>query len=280
MPCSRHHRVVGAAAAEQAAVHHRVQRLDPAVHHFGEAGDVADVAHRQARVAQRFGGAAGGEQFDAQRGQGAREVDQAGLVGNGQQGPADGQSVGGHAGIAAEGRPRIIAARAEPAGGAVRGAGSAEPVIPQLLAQRGAMDAEHRGGAALVAFAMTSALRRTAGSRVRAARCCTGPRFRNRRGRAGSDARNSRHGRAAADAGRCGCCLVGRRRRSNCIPWHDGAPALAGRDGESSAPIAAVHGLQCTAQRNSKLNDHDAAARARRRPGRSPRSGRGRGCFA
>ena len=40
------------AHAEQAAVHDRVQRLDPAVHHLGKAGQLGDVAHRQPRLAQ------------------------------------------------------------------------------------------------------------------------------------------------------------------------------------------------------------------------------------
>ena len=96
MPCCGHHRVVGAGAAEQAAVDLRMQGLDPAVHDFREAGDVGDVAHRQAGVAQRARGAAGGKQLDAMRGERARQFDQAGLVGNGQQRPADGQAVGGH----------------------------------------------------------------------------------------------------------------------------------------------------------------------------------------
>ena len=94
-----HHRVVDARAPEQAAVDHRMQRLDAAVHHFREAGDVADVPDLQAGVAQRLGGAAGGQQFDAGRGECAREVDKTGLVGNGQQRAAHAKTIGGHAGI-------------------------------------------------------------------------------------------------------------------------------------------------------------------------------------
>ena len=80
-----HHRIVGAGAAEQAAVHDRVQRLHPAVHHFREAGGLADVLHREPGLAQGLRGAAGREQFHAVRGQRAGEVDQSGLVGHGQQ---------------------------------------------------------------------------------------------------------------------------------------------------------------------------------------------------
>ena len=51
MPCaSSAAAVLGVVAhREQAAVHHRVQRLHPAVEHLGEAGQRRDVAHRQAR---------------------------------------------------------------------------------------------------------------------------------------------------------------------------------------------------------------------------------------
>ena len=108
--------IVGAGAAEQAAVHDRVQGLDPAIHHFREAGGFAHVLHRQAGVAQGPGGAAGGEQFHAMRGERAGEVDQAGLVGHGEQRARDlhggpGQSVGGHAGERGK-EARIIAMRA------------------------------------------------------------------------------------------------------------------------------------------------------------------------
>jgi hypothetical protein len=53
--------------------------------HFGEAGQRADVGHRQAGLAQRLCGAAGREQADAEGVEPAREIDQAGLVGNAEQ---------------------------------------------------------------------------------------------------------------------------------------------------------------------------------------------------
>src|SRR5690606_3505818 len=84
-----HHRVVHAAPPEQGAVHLRVQGLDPAVHDLGEAGDLGDILHGQTGLAQGAGGAAGGQQLDVVGGEGAGEFDQAGLVRNGQQGPAD-----------------------------------------------------------------------------------------------------------------------------------------------------------------------------------------------
>lgn len=91
-----HHRIIGAGAAEQAAVHHRMQGLDPAVHHFREAGEIGHVLDRQAGLADRLGGAAGGQQLDVAGSQGTGQIDQAGLVGNGQQSPAYGQQIRRH----------------------------------------------------------------------------------------------------------------------------------------------------------------------------------------
>jgi hypothetical protein len=107
-----HHRIVGAGAAEQAAVHQRVQGLDPAVHHFREAGDLGHVLDRQAGLADGLGGAAGGEHLDVASGEGAGQFDQAGLVGNGQQCPAHGQQVGGHGRRRCGRELRIISRRA------------------------------------------------------------------------------------------------------------------------------------------------------------------------
>ena len=70
------------AARQDAAVDLRMQRLDAAVHHFGKAGDVADVDDRQARIGQRLGGAAGRHQLEAARDQALPERNQAGFVGN------------------------------------------------------------------------------------------------------------------------------------------------------------------------------------------------------
>ncbi len=53
---------------EEAAVDFGVERLDAAVHHFGKAGDLRHIHHRQAEVAQEFGRAAGADQLDAELG--------------------------------------------------------------------------------------------------------------------------------------------------------------------------------------------------------------------
>ena len=49
---------------QQPAVHLRVQRLHPAVHHLGKAGQLRDVHHLEPGILQRLGGAAGGDQLD------------------------------------------------------------------------------------------------------------------------------------------------------------------------------------------------------------------------
>ena len=59
-----------------------MQRLDAAVHHFGKAGDVADVDHRQARVGQRLGRAAGRDELEATVGQRLAKRNQAGFIRN------------------------------------------------------------------------------------------------------------------------------------------------------------------------------------------------------
>jgi hypothetical protein len=68
MPCSvASLRVLGIVAAiEQAAMHLRMQRLHPAVHHLREAGQVGDTSRSpEAGFLQRLGRAAGRDQIDA-----------------------------------------------------------------------------------------------------------------------------------------------------------------------------------------------------------------------
>ena len=82
--------VLGVVAdVEDAAVDLGVEGLDAAVEHLGEAGEVADVADLEAGVAEGFGGSSGGDEFYTVRGEGAGEVDEAGLVGYGEQGTVD-----------------------------------------------------------------------------------------------------------------------------------------------------------------------------------------------
>jgi hypothetical protein len=66
-----------------------VQRLDAAVHHLGKAGEIGDVHHRQPGFAQRLGGAAGRDQFDAVARERLAEFDEAGLVRHRKEGAGD-----------------------------------------------------------------------------------------------------------------------------------------------------------------------------------------------
>ena len=82
------------ADAEQAAVDLRVKRLHPAVHHLGEAGEVGDVAHRSAGLAQLGGSSAGRDDLDAVPRQARRKLIESALVGKRNQRPSDGDKVG------------------------------------------------------------------------------------------------------------------------------------------------------------------------------------------
>ena len=66
--------LVVAADVEQAAVDLGMEGLDAAVEHLGKAGEVADVLDGEAGFAQGAGGAAGGDQFDAEAGQDAGQT--------------------------------------------------------------------------------------------------------------------------------------------------------------------------------------------------------------
>ena len=109
----------GVAHAQEAAVHHRVQGLDPAVHHLRKAGQVRDVLHGQPCSGDARPGAARRHQLHAPFGQGPGGLDQPRLVGHRDQGPADGNAIrrrrevrGGRHGAlrgGSEGRPRRAA---------------------------------------------------------------------------------------------------------------------------------------------------------------------------
>jgi hypothetical protein len=69
---------------KDATVDFGMQRLDAAVHHLGEPGDVRNIENREPRGGQRLGGAAGGYEFEPARRQFLRERNQAGFIGNAQ----------------------------------------------------------------------------------------------------------------------------------------------------------------------------------------------------
>ncbi len=73
-----------AAHVENSAVHFGMQCLHAAVEHLGKAGEIGDVFHRDAGVAQQLGCASGGNQFDAHCIHPARKFHQPGLVGDAQ----------------------------------------------------------------------------------------------------------------------------------------------------------------------------------------------------
>ena len=94
----------------------RMQRLDPAVHHLGEAGQFRRVLDRMAGLRQRARRAAGRDKLDASRRQGRAQFDEAGFVRNRNQGAADPRQVASHGNSRWEGRedvalPDIVAAR-------------------------------------------------------------------------------------------------------------------------------------------------------------------------
>ena len=98
------------AQRQQPAMHIGVQRLDPAIHHFGKSRHVGHVADRKPRRPQPGRGSTRGNQFNPQRRQGPAQVDQPGLVGNGNQRAADMDEVGHRVFLAVD-RPQASAAR-------------------------------------------------------------------------------------------------------------------------------------------------------------------------
>ena len=73
------------AEKEQAAVHLRDEGLHAAIHHLGKAGVVGNLPDRDACGGDRLGGAAGGEEFHPLLVKAAGEVDESGLVGDGEE---------------------------------------------------------------------------------------------------------------------------------------------------------------------------------------------------
>ena len=98
------------AAMQNAAMHLGMQSFDAAIEHLGEAGELGNIFDRNPRIAQQLSRASGGNEFDAEAGELAGEVDQSGLIGDAENGALDAGSAAGH------GRPldmKIIAERLE-----------------------------------------------------------------------------------------------------------------------------------------------------------------------
>ena len=81
------------AHAEQPAVDLRVERLDPPVHHLGKAGEVGNVAHRSAALAQLCRGAAGRDDLDLVSREAGGKLVEAAFVRQRNQRPAHGDQV-------------------------------------------------------------------------------------------------------------------------------------------------------------------------------------------
>ena len=70
---------------QDAAVHQGVQRLDAAVHHLGKSGHFGDADDGKSRGFECPRRTAGRHELETARGKTARELDEAGLIGNAQE---------------------------------------------------------------------------------------------------------------------------------------------------------------------------------------------------
>ena len=86
------------AAVQNTGVDSGVQGLHAAVQHFGKACEFFDRGHGHGRTAQRRGRAAGGQDFDPEARQPARQIDNAPFVAHADERAGH----GGHAGFLAE----------------------------------------------------------------------------------------------------------------------------------------------------------------------------------
>ena len=77
------------AAMQDAAVNFGVQRLNTPIEHLGKSGEFRNIFDRDPGIAQQFGRASGGDEFDAEPSQLAGEIDQAGFIGDTQDGALD-----------------------------------------------------------------------------------------------------------------------------------------------------------------------------------------------
>ena len=113
MPCSFDGcNVLGICAAMQnSAVHFRMKRLYASIQHFGKTGQIGDVFHCDAGIAQEFCRAAGGDQFDTLRREFAGEIHKSGFVGDTENGALNLAGMRALSEQVAEWRPKILPAR-------------------------------------------------------------------------------------------------------------------------------------------------------------------------
>jgi hypothetical protein len=81
---------------QDAAVHIGMQRLHASIKHFRKAGEVSDISDGNIRIAQELGRTSGRNEFDTEAGKLAREILQASLVSNTEDGALDFGGSAGH----------------------------------------------------------------------------------------------------------------------------------------------------------------------------------------
>ncbi len=79
---------------EQPAMHFGVKRLYPPVHHLRKTGEVGNILHLMAKLAEPGGSAAGRNQFHSLGGKRRCQLFEAGLVGQGNERAADRHDIG------------------------------------------------------------------------------------------------------------------------------------------------------------------------------------------
>ena len=94
------------AQRQKPAMHSRMQGLDPAIHHLGKTRHIRHILDHQPRCAQRRRRSARGQKVDPPRRQRLTQLDQAGLVGYGNQRAAHWVQVGRH-GLGPRGRSAL-----------------------------------------------------------------------------------------------------------------------------------------------------------------------------
>src|SRR5580704_15568868 len=84
------------AAMQDSSMHLGMQSFYPAIEHLRKSGELGNVFHGDAGIAQQFGGAAGRDQYHAQVGEFAGELDQPGFIRDTEDSALDLTAVAGH----------------------------------------------------------------------------------------------------------------------------------------------------------------------------------------
>ena len=119
-----------------------MQRLDAPVEDLGEAGHVGDLRHRKTGLREVLPGAARGDELEAVANEGAGQVEEAGAVGDGEEGALRAHRTG--YGPFDSGRATAIGA-SPPAVFQIQARSRAERVSPESYASRGRAGRERRG---------------------------------------------------------------------------------------------------------------------------------------